>query len=140
MTARVGVVVILAIGISFGCAMRPPEIKSMYIGAGQPMARADSAWVDVFLRAEPPTRPYVIVGTVEVMTERSKRPMDEMLEYARREARKLGGDALIIETSSVPTAGTSVPVRNLYTGETMYHRNVTGTRRTVMGSVIRWKE
>ena len=62
-----------------------------------------------------------------------------MLDYARREARKLGGDALIIETGSTPTAGSTVPVRNLYTGEVMYYRNIPGTRRTLTGAVIVWK-
>ena len=44
-----------------------------------------------------------------------------------------------IETGSTPTAGSTVPVRNLYTGEVMYYRNIPGTRRTLTGAVIVWK-
>ena len=122
-----------------GCVTPPPAIKSMYLGSGTPTARPDSAQVDVFLRSEPPSRPYASVGEVEIATERESRSMEEMLTYARQEARRLGGDALIVETGSTTTSGATVPVRNLYTGQVMYYRNLSGTRRTVKGTVIVWK-
>jgi hypothetical protein len=119
--------------------MRPPNVKSMYIGSGTPSARPDSAQVDVFLRSEPPSRPYASIGEVEVSTLRESRSMEEMLTYARQEARKMGGDALIVESGSTGTSLGTYPVRNLYTGQVMYYRNLSGTLRTVKGAVIVWK-
>lgn len=122
-----------------GCVTPPPVINSMYLGSGRPTPRPDSAQVDVFLQSQPPTRSYTSIGEVEISTQRASQSMEEMLTYARQEARKMGGDALIIETESTTTGGATVPVRNLYTGQVMYYVHVSGTRRTVKGAVIVWR-
>lgn len=129
----------LATLFAAGCVMPPPEIKSLYLGSGLPTPRPDSSQVEVFLRSDPPQRAFSSIGEVEITTQRSKRSMANMLDYARREARKLGADALIIETGAVAVAGNTVPVRNLYTGQVMFYRNDSGTRRTLKGSAIVWK-
>jgi hypothetical protein len=82
--------VVLAGLLLAGCTI-PPAIKSMYLGSGTPTARPDSAQVDVFLRSEPPSRPYTSIGEVEISTGRERRSMEEMLTYARQDARKMGG-------------------------------------------------
>ena len=86
-------------------ALPPPDIKSMYLGSGTPTARPDSAQVGVFLRSEPPTKAYTTVGDVEISTEREGRSMENMPTYARQEARRMGGDALIVETESAGLDG-----------------------------------
>ncbi len=121
-----------------GCAS---HVKSMYIGSGTPIARPDSAQVEVFLRSDPPSRPYLTVGEVEVSTDRTRRRVaGRLLHYARKEVRKMGGDALIVETHSHPTSGTSVPSYNYATGGITYHHSGPGMRMTLKGSVIVWKE
>jgi hypothetical protein len=127
-----------AVALTIGC-MPPPDIKSMYLGGGTPVPRPDSAEVEVFLRSDPPSRPHVTIGEVEIATQREKRSMEEMLGYARDEARRMGGEALIVETGSAPGDTRTTPVKNLYTGETMYYQSDTRTRRSVRGTVIVWK-
>jgi hypothetical protein len=121
-----GVFAVLAVGCA---AMLPlplphPYITSLYTGGGTPVALPDSARVDIFLRENPPQREYEPLGTVEIATDNHWRSTDNMLMYARREARKMGGEAIIdAELGSQPVAE----------GEG------TGQRRTFRGLVVRWK-
>src|SRR5262245_21107720 len=121
-------VLVLGAVATCGCVatIPPPKINSMYTATGTPTPRPDSALVEVFMKASPPTRTYDVLGQVEIETERESRTLENMLVYARSEARHLGGDALVgLETNATPTpAGSSstYPVVNLYTGEVMGYR------------------
>lgn len=106
-----------------GCTsmMPPPHINSMYTGTGSPSPRPDSSLVEVYLDTAPPKRQFAVIGRVEIATENDSRTLENMLSYARAEARRLGGEALInIKTSTTSAAGSggrSYPVRNVVTGE-----------------------
>lgn len=110
-----------------GCELIPPKISSHYSGPGRPIARDRYARVDVFLAGESPGRSYVILGDVEIRARSRNTGLGNMLDYARREARKLGGDAVVeirsqqeIQTGRGPCAGAPA------------------TRRTLTGTVVRW--
>lgn len=131
--------VLICAVLAVGC-MPGPNVKSMYLGDGTPVPKPDSAKVAVYLRSDPPKREYVTIGEVEISTERKRRSMEDMLDHAREEARKLGGDALIIETTTQSSgSGYTTPVRNLYTGEVMGYSSDAGVLRVLRGSVIVWK-
>jgi hypothetical protein len=139
----------LVAAFAAGCAttLPPPRINTLYTVTGTPTPRSDSALVEVFMKENPPTREYDVLGQVEISTERESRTMENMLEYARHEARKLGGDALIgLDTNATPTpAGSSYtyPVRNLYTGEVIGYRTASsgpGEHRIMKATVVKWRD
>jgi hypothetical protein len=110
--------------LAAGCALSHPYITSLYTGAGTPVALPDSAHVDIILKESPPQREYEPLGTVEIATDNGLRSTDNMLSYARHEARKMGGEAIIdAELGSQPTSD----------------KYGTGRRRTFRGLVVRWK-
>lgn len=78
-----------------GCELTPPKIKSHYSGTGRPIARDPRIRVEVFLAGREPGWDYAVVGDVEVMARSRNTSVINMLDYARREARKLGGDAVV---------------------------------------------
>jgi hypothetical protein len=141
-------VVALVFGLAIsGCAglVRPPEVKTLYTASEPMVARGDSASVEVFLPVAPPERAYVVLGQVEVSTQRRHRRMDELLQYAKVGARRMGGDALInLEADAIPTparVGSAYPVYgndgrvvgvNSFAG-------APGLRRTLRAVVVRWK-
>ena len=87
-----------------GESLEPPHVNALFLGSGVPSPRPDSALVEVYTRTSPPSREVVVVGTVEVFTENDSRTNENMLWYARIEARRLGGDALVnLETSQLVT-------------------------------------
>lgn len=131
-----------------GCAgtLPPPDIKTLYTAATPAVARPDTAAIEVFLNADPPRREYDVLGQVEITTERESRTLENMLDYAKREARRLGGDALVnLETDATPTpatAGTTFPIYNLYTGKVIGYRSNSsgpGTRRVMKALVVKWR-
>ena len=135
----------LAVG---GCAtmMLPPQIKTMYTAAGTPTPRADSALVEVFMKDNAPTRAYDVLGQVEIATENESRTLENMLDFARKEARRLGGDALVgLDTDAMPTtpgASSTYPVYNLYTRRVIGFQTTNsgpGVRRVMKALVVKWK-
>lgn len=110
-----------------GCELIPPKVSSHYSGPGRPIARGRYARVDVFLAGEDPGRRYGVLGDVEIRARSRNTSLHNLLDYARREARKLGGDAVVevrsqraIQASRGACAGAPV------------------TRLTLTGRVVRW--
>jgi hypothetical protein len=131
-----------------GCVstMPPPHINSLYTGPGTPSPRTDSTAVEVFLDTAPPQHAYAVIGRVEITTENDARTLENMLVYAKDEARRLGGDALInlknTETTTASSGGYSYPVKNWVTGEVMGVRKVENgptNRRVLLADVVVWR-
>lgn len=78
-----------------GCELTPPKVTSVYKGKRQPVARPRDADIEVFLAGDLPERRYVVVGELQVLARNRNTSLHNMLEYAAREARKLGGDAIV---------------------------------------------
>ena len=78
-----------------GCEQFPPRVTSHYLLPGKPIARDPFAQVPVFLRGDQPTRRYVVIGDIEVLTRGRNTSLGNMIEYASREARKMGGEAIL---------------------------------------------
>ena len=136
----------LLLAVAAGCAMPPPHINSMYTGTGEPVAKPDTATIAVFLDTAPPERPFSVIGRVEIATDNDKRTMEDMLFYAREEARKLGGDALVnLKNSSASTGsagGYSYPVKNVVTGQVIGTQTVGAqptNHRVLVADVAVWK-
>lgn len=72
-----------------------PRLRTHFTAAGRPASRPDSATVAVFARAQMPARRYVVLGDVNVLASGSRTSVDELTDWARRGARRLGGDALV---------------------------------------------
>ena len=70
-------------------------MKSFYTGGEKPVARPRNAPVEVFLAGHSPGRPYIVVGQVQASTRSQYTRLYDMLEHAARDARKLGGDAIV---------------------------------------------
>ncbi len=104
-----------------GCEQFPPRVRTTYVGVGKPVPRPRHARVEVFLAGNPPPRPSVVLGEVEVLTRSRNTSLDNLLEYAASEARKLGGDALVdvtlrpamVEGHRVDTKGRRVLTANI---------------------------
>ena len=77
-----------------GCEVIPPRVRTVTTGDTRP-ARPLDAPVDVFLAGRTPPRRFVEIGTVEVTTGNRNTSLGNLLDSARREARRLGGDALV---------------------------------------------
>jgi hypothetical protein len=105
-----------------------PHVSTLYTGPGVPVPRADSAAVEVFLEGSPPERAYTVLGEVLVTTDLSRRKTQELLDSAKVQARKLGGDALVDVgfTSQATVEGTDKSTHS-------------GTRRILKGKVVAWK-
>jgi len=78
-----------------GCQLSPPQVKSVYAGEGKPIARPRDWTIEIFLAGDLPKRRYVVVGELQVLTRSRNTSLNNMLEYAAREARKMGGDAIV---------------------------------------------
>ena len=78
-----------------GCEQFPPRITSHYLVPGKPVARNRFAEVGVYLHGEEPSRRYVVIGDVQVLTRSRNTSLSNMIEYASNEACKMGGEALV---------------------------------------------
>jgi hypothetical protein len=78
-----------------GCEATPPRVTSVYTGEGLPVPRARDAAVGVFLHGDAPRMRYVVVGEVRVTTSSRVTSLNNLIECAQREARRLGGDAIV---------------------------------------------
>lgn len=120
--------IVLGIVLLFVCGCyRPPYINSMYTASSTPVPRDPAAEIEVFM--EGTSIPSgLVVGFVEISTERDSRPLQELLEYAKDEARKMGGDCLVgVAYDSQTVAGQggyTFPVKNAYTGKTIGYQTV----------------
>jgi len=110
-----------------GCELTPPKVTSHYVGPGRPIARDHLAGVDVFLAGRMPDRRYVSLGDIEIRARSRNTSVLNLLDYARSEARKLGGDAVVdmrieqaVQTSRDARAGAPAG------------------RLTLTGQVVRW--
>jgi hypothetical protein len=110
-----------------GCELMPPRISSHYTGPGRPVPRDRSAHVDIFLAGHDPERSFVVLGDVEVHARSRNTSLTNMFDYARGEARKLGGDAVVEVRSERETRFARGPCAGAPT-----------TRRTLTGTVVRW--
>lgn len=93
-----------------------PRLRTHYTAPGRPVARPDSAAVGVYARGAAPPRKYAVIGDVNVLASGSRTSVEELTDWAKRGARRLGGDALVDlsydDAASVkPAAG---PVGQLY--------------------------
>ena len=87
-----------------------PRLETRYLAAGKPVARPASALVESFEKGHAPARHYRVVGQVRVLASTVRTDVGTLKDWARKGARKLGGDALVelaIEdaASVVPKAG-----------------------------------
>ncbi len=103
-----------------------PRVRTKFTAQGRARPRPKSASVEVFRRGQPPARAFVAIGTVDVLASGSRTSVDELTEWARKGARRLGGDAIVDvswdDAASVrPKAG---PVGLLY----------------LTANVVRWQE
>jgi len=111
-----------------GCELTPPKIRSHYSGTGRPIARDPHVRVEVFLAGQEPGWDYAVVGDVEIRARSRNTSVINMLDYARREAGKLGGDAVVEvrmqhATEASPDACGGSPVNGL----------------ALTGKVVTWK-
>lgn len=72
-----------------------PRLRTNYTAEGKPKARPSSAAVAVFERGHTPDRKYVELGEVNVLASGSHTSVDDLTDWARRGARRLGGDAIV---------------------------------------------
>lgn len=135
------IVVGIVLSFLFGCHV-PPYINSMYTASSTPVPRGPGAEVEVFMEGTP-IPSGLVVGFVEISTERDDRPLQELLEYAKDEARKMGGDCLVgVAYDSQTLAGQggyTFPVKNAYTGKTMGYQTVGNgptTKRMLRAQVL----
>ena len=78
-----------------GCEQFSPRVRSTYVGEDKPVPRSQQAPVAVFLSGRDPQRAYIVVGNVEVLARSRNTSLDNLLDHAMREARRLGGDAIV---------------------------------------------
>lgn len=72
-----------------------PRLRTTYTAAGRPKARPGSAPVEVFHRGQEPARKFVPIGEVSVLAGGPRTSVDDLTDWAKRGARRLGGDALV---------------------------------------------
>ena len=78
-----------------GCEFLRPVVRSQYSGVHLPVPRSRNAAVEMFLSGNDPTRSYVVLGTVSVQARSRNTSLSNLMHYAQREARRMGGDAII---------------------------------------------
>jgi len=93
-----------------------PEVRTTWTAEGRPRPRAKSARVEVYPAGISPGRQYDVIGEVSVLASSSRTSVDELTDWAKRGARRLGGDAIVNVSyedaaSAKPKAG---PVGLLY--------------------------
>jgi hypothetical protein len=72
-----------------------PRLRTTYTAAGRPRPRSKTFWVETFPQGEAPARKYVVIGEVSVLASGSRTSVDELTDWAKRGARRLGGDAIV---------------------------------------------
>lgn len=87
-----------------------PRLTTTYTAAGRPHAKPADAPVEVFEREADPARRWVALGEVRVLASGPRTSVDDLTDWAKRGARRLGGDALVDvriddAASATPPAG-----------------------------------
>lgn len=72
-----------------------PRLRTTWTAEGRPRPRAKSATVEVFWAGKSPAKQYDPIGEVSVLASGPRESVDELTEWAKRGARKLGGDAIV---------------------------------------------
>lgn len=72
-----------------------PRVRTTYTAAGRPKPRAKSSTVEVFWGDKSPAKPYDAIGEVSVLASGPRTSVDDLTEWAKRGARRLGGDAIV---------------------------------------------
>ena len=70
-----------------------------------PTPRAPTVYSAVQLIGQEPTRPYIVLAIVSASTDEGKGAADELRHRIRKEAARLGGDAVLFEGSSLTRFG-----------------------------------
>lgn len=73
----------------------PARVRTKRYTEERLQARTAPWLIGEFQRGLPPTRPYRLVGEVEVLARGNETTLDDLHEKARETAEKLGGDALV---------------------------------------------
>lgn len=77
------------------CEPVPPHVQSVYLGRGKPVPRGRFTAVDVFMRGHHPALRYQVIGEVTVSSTSRNVSLWNLIDTAKAEARRLGGEALI---------------------------------------------
>jgi len=72
-----------------------PRLETQAVPGLHLAPRAEMTPVEIFARERPPERGYTVVGTVRVVASSSRMPIATLEDWARREARRLGGEGLV---------------------------------------------
>jgi hypothetical protein len=80
---------------SCGESHHAPRVRTKYTAAGRPAPRPALSPVAIYELGHAPTRRYQILGKVEVLATSTYTRTAELTEYARRSARRMGGDAIV---------------------------------------------
>jgi len=78
-----------------GCEQAAPRIRTTLVQAGHPKARAGDAGVALYFAGDPVPGAPRVIGHVELRARGRNTSLDNLVEYARREARRVGGDVLV---------------------------------------------
>lgn len=89
-----------------GCETRAPITRFFPSQAAPRPSRRGDAAVAVYLAGRDPGRGYTVLGEIEVQARKRGVRFDDLVEHARREARRRGGDALL---GVRPRADTATP-------------------------------
>ena len=77
------------------CEPVPPHVESIFTSAIRPAPRGRFAQVEVFMHGRDPTLHYQVVGVVTVSTRSRNVSLWNLLDSAKAEARRMGGEAII---------------------------------------------
>ena len=72
-----------------------PKLRTTWTAQGRPRPRDKAATVEVFQSGWPPAKKYDAIGEVSVLASGPRTSVDELTEWAKQGARRLGGDALV---------------------------------------------
>jgi len=77
------------------CEPVPPRVESVYTSATHPAARGRFAGVEVFMHGHDPILHYQEIGEVTVSTGSRNVSLWNLIDSAKAEARRMGGEAII---------------------------------------------
>lgn len=92
------------------CEVRHPRIVFTSAVTTLPEPRRRDALVEVFYAGRAPTRRYVVLGEVEVRGRSDRMNFNLLVDHARREARRCGGEALVDVRPAVQTDEPRAPM------------------------------
>lgn len=135
MKLRSLIVVLTGLMISICAVACSPKIDRVYLLDKRLPPKPETAEIKLFTKEQPPTCQFEVIGIVTSLKQNTLVSMDKVAESLRKEARKMGGDAVIgvemglVETGSLET--------NTKTGAVT---STTANNPMLKGTVIRWLE